>query len=398
VIVAWLASFVRLAGNAVIGLLRFVLWPRRRPLRTERICVYRIGAIGDLVCATPALWAIHRAYPAAHLTLLTTPGKFRGSRHALDLLGDAAWIDEIITYDLEEIRSIRGRMAFGARLRARRFDLWFDLTLDRAKFSRMIRDMILARLTGTRWAYGWRLEHIGFAARAEAEMKEFPDEIERLTDVLHACGVDGDATTFPPFGDELPRESLQGLPGNAGFDRRPLVALAPCARRPCNLWPSDRFAVVCADLIASGAAVVLIGGADDYARCEEIGSRGAGRPINLAGKLSLRETWALLRRCDLLICVDSGPQHLAAAVGTRCVALFSQRNPRRRWYPHGGEHRVLEGVVECHTCLLDVCPFDNRCMKQITVGQVLAAAHAMLQFGSASAAKHRSLEQPIALS
>ncbi|HLX37578.1 MAG TPA: glycosyltransferase family 9 protein, partial [Candidatus Binataceae bacterium] len=90
-------------------------------------------------------------------------------------------------------------------------------------------------------------------------------------------------------------------------------------------------------------------------------------------------TCALLSRCDLLICVDSGPQHLAAAVGTRCVAIFSQRNPRRRWYPHGRGHIVLEGEVECHTCLLDTCPFDNRCMKQISTAQVLDAADSILR-------------------
>jgi ADP-heptose:LPS heptosyltransferase len=96
----------------------------------------------------------------------------------------------------------------------------------------------------------------------------------------------------------------------------------------------------------------------------------------------LRESGALLRQCDLLICVDSGPQHLAAAVGTRCVAIFSQRNQRRRWYPHGTQHLVLEGSVECHTCLLDSCPYDNRCIKQITVEQVLAAARTSLAANS----------------
>jgi ADP-heptose:LPS heptosyltransferase len=375
------AALIRYLGNACIATLRIALWPRRRPFHAARVCVYRIGAIGDLVCATPALFAIRRAYPDAHLMLLTTPGKYGRSRHAEDLLGRAGWIDEIIVYDLDEVRTIRDRLAFGWKLRARKFDAWFDLTLDRAKFTRMIRDMLLARLLGARWACGWRLEHIGFAAKAEAEVKEFPDEVERLAGVLRACGIEGDATSFPPLVDELQDDStrrfLLGYP--AELDGRSLVAIAPGARRSCNLWPTDRFAAVCANLTAGGAAVLLIGGAGDYSMCEQISSRSGSQATNLAGKLSLRESCALLRRCDLLICVDSGPQHLAAAVGTRCVALFSQRNQRRRWYPHGSQHLVLEGSVECHTCLLAICPYDNRCMKQITVEQVLAAAHASLQ-------------------
>jgi ADP-heptose:LPS heptosyltransferase len=372
------AAITRIVGNACIASLSWLLWPRRRPLRAARICVHRIGAIGDLVCATPALFAIRRAYPDAHLTLLTTPGSYRGSRHADELLGSTDWIDEILTYELDEIRSIKDRFAFARKLRAQKFDLWFDLTLERARFSRMIRDMILARFFAGRWAFGWRLEHLGFAARAEAAVKEFPNEVERLAEVLRDCGIESDITSFPPFVDEPPDDAMRRLFANLGVDKRPVVAIAPGARRSCNLWPTDRFEAVASCLTASGKRVVLIGSADDHSMCEQIISHAGAGAINLAGRLSLTETCAMLRRCDLLICVDSGPQHLAAAMGTVCVALFSQRNPRRRWYPHGSQHRVLEGSVECHTCLLDDCPYDNCCMKQITVEQVLAAARASL--------------------
>ncbi len=133
------AVIARRLGNGFIAALRTTLWPRRRPLRAERICIYRIGAIVDLICATTAMFAIRRAYPQAHLTLLTTPGKYRGARHAEELLGAAGWIDEIISYDLGEIGSIPARLEFAGKLRAHKFDLWFDLTLDRARFSRMLR-------------------------------------------------------------------------------------------------------------------------------------------------------------------------------------------------------------------------------------------------------------------
>lgn len=372
------AATIRHLGNVCIATARIMLWPRRRPLRAARICVCRVGAIGDLVCATPALFAIRRAYPEAHVTLLTTPGKYGGARHARDLLGGAEWIDEIIVYELDDIATVKTRLAFAMKLRARKFDAWFDLPLDRAKFSRMIRDMILARLLGARWGFGWRLEHIGFAAKAEAEVKEFPDEVERLADVLDACGIE-EATTFPPLVDEVQDRLIGRALRDFEASGRPLIAIAPGARRSCNLWPIDSFAAVCSSLMSSGATIFLIGGTDDYAMCKRIASRAGGRSRNLAGKLSLMQSCALISRCDLLISVDSGPQHLAAAVGTRCVALFSQRNQRRRWYPHGSRHVVLEGSVECHTCLLDSCPYNNRCMKQITADQVLAAAHSILR-------------------
>jgi ADP-heptose:LPS heptosyltransferase len=390
-ILIYSAATLRWLGNRVIAVLRIALWPRRRPTRAARICVYRIGAIGDLVCATPALFAIRRAYPDAHLTLLTTAGKYGHSLHATDLLDGVGWIDEIIVYDLDEIGSIAGRLELGARLRANHFDLWFDLTLERARFSRILRDMLFARLLGVRWAFGWRLDHFDFAARAEAEVKEFPDEVERLAATLHSCGI-GDATIFPPIPGDAAPDLPQRLLGDFGTDCRPLIAIAPGARRPCNLWPTQRFVAVARSLRARGVAVALLGGADDRPMCEEIASGCGSDVINLAGNLSIGQSRAMLHRCDLLICVDSGPQHLAASVGTPCVALFSQRNPRRRWYPHGSRHRVLEGAVECHTCLLDVCPRDNLCMKQITVDEVLAATEDIVQTTRTGRADQRTFE------
>jgi len=371
------AAVWRALANALLDLVRVMLWPRRRPLSATRICVCRIGAIGDLVCAAPALFAIRRTYPKAHLTLLTTPGKYRGARHAQDLFGSSDWLDEIIVYDIDEVAGAKNRLALARKLRARKFDLWFDLPLDRARFLRMLRDIFLARILGVGWAFGWRLEHVNFAAKAEAQVMEFPDEVERLAHILASCGIEH-ATTFPPLIDDAQDRLMGGVLRDFKASGRPMIAIAPGARRSCNLWPLERFGEVCAKLVANGAALFMIGGAEDFAMCEQI-SAGAAEAKNLAGKLSLMQTCALLRRCDLLICVDSGPQHLAAAVGARCVAIFSQRNPGGRWYPHGRGHLVLAAQVECHTCLLDICPFDNRCVKLIDVDTVLDAANSILR-------------------
>ena len=251
----------------------------------EQICVYRIGAIGDLVCATPALFAIRRAYPEAHLTLLTTPGNSTRSRHAEELLGRAGWIDEIITYDLDEVSSLKDRIAFGKKLRTRKFDAVVRAyARSREVHAHASRHAPGAspRMFDGPSAGGF--EHIGFAARAEAEMREFPDEVERLAAILRSCGIEGDATRFPPFASES-AAALRVLLREDETDGRPIVAIAPGARRPCNLWPTDRFAAVCADLVGRGVAVFLIGSGEDYALCEQI--RCESRATNLAGKLSL---------------------------------------------------------------------------------------------------------------
>src|SRR5271166_4941818 len=117
------AEALRASGNAILKGAARGAWPRRRPVDAQRVCIYRIGNIGDTACAIPAMHAIRRAYPAARLTLVTSPGK-AGSIGARELLDGVSWIDEMVVYHAEDIAAVRGRIELIRNLRARRFDVW----------------------------------------------------------------------------------------------------------------------------------------------------------------------------------------------------------------------------------------------------------------------------------
>ena len=153
-----------------------------------------------------------------------------------------------------------------------------------------------------------------------------------------------------------------------------MVAIAPGAKRPTNKWPLDRYAKVAEVLAARGYFVLLLGAANDHESCASIASLAGRGVLNLAGRLSVLESCEALRRCAFAICNDSGVQHMAAAVSTPCVSIFSVRDMRGKWRPYGSQHVVLEKEVACHTCYLEECPHDNLCVKQIQVSDVLAAA------------------------
>ena len=155
---------------------------------------------------------------------------------------------------------------------------------------------------------------------------------------------------------------------------KPFVAIAPGAKRPTNRWPLDRFVQVGRHLVCERFRVLVIGGASDLEDCRAVTVGYRPGALNLAGQLSILESCELLKRCDLLICNDSGVQHLAAAVGTRCLSIFSFWQPRAKWWPYGSQHTVLNKWVECHTCFLDRCPYDNRCIKLIQAHEVIAWA------------------------
>jgi heptosyltransferase III len=123
---------------------------------------------------------------------------------------------------------------------------------------------------------------------------------------------------------------------------------------------------------------LVLGGDSDAPLCEQI-ARAVGRgAVSLAGKTTVRETCAVLARSTMLVCNDSGVQHLAAAVGTPCVSLFSRRAFLRTWWPHGAGHEVLWKEVDCHSCFLDICPYDNKCVNLISAFEVMGAADRVL--------------------
>src|SRR5271154_6599173 len=176
---------IRASADAGLNGAARLLWPRRRPLDANRVCIYRIGNIGDTACAIPAMYAIRRAYPAAHLALVTSPGK-TGAVGARDLLDGVSWLDEIIVYHAEDIATARGRLELMRNLRARRFDVWIELPAVAASFATLFRNLTVARSPGARWGYGWRYEPRIFA-RAQSGSLEFPDEVERLLSIVRAA-------------------------------------------------------------------------------------------------------------------------------------------------------------------------------------------------------------------
>jgi ADP-heptose:LPS heptosyltransferase len=368
---------IRASADAGLNGAARLLWPRRRPLDAQRVCIYRIGNIGDTACAIPAMHAIRRAYPGAHLTLLTSPGK-TGSVGARELLDGVSWIDEIVVYHAEDIATSHGRLELIRDLRARQFDVWIELPAVAASLVTQFRNLAVARAVGVRWGFGWRYEP-RIAAQAQSQAGDFPDEVDRLLALVREAGFAGSGDDFPLELSDSTRETVTGLLDQAGVTAAELViAFAPGAKLEPNRWPLERFIEVGKNLAARGCRIVVLGGASEAPMCERIASAIGRNAASLAGKTTVRESCEVLTRCAMLICNDSGVQHLAAAVGTPCVSLFTRREFPGMWWPHGPQHQVLMENVECHTCFLDVCPHDNKCIKAIGVDEVIAAAGPVL--------------------
>ena len=377
--------------NFALSACAWLLWPGPRPRDAHRVCVFRVGNVGDITCALPAIRAIRLAYPEAQLTVLTSPGA-RAMPSAADVLEGADWVDEIRVYYADEIDSFSKRVALLKELRAHRFDVWIDLPQDLSTISRQFRDMAFARLAGARWARGWRIDTLRWAAQAQTEHLRFRNEVERTVQIVRQGGFEIPGVAFGLSRQPQVIARIDRMLQARGLGSRKLVAIAPGAKRSTNLWVPERFAEVGRQLSDRGCAVVFLGERSDGEPCRRIAAAIGERAHSFAGELTVAESCEVLRRCELAICLDSGVQHLAAAVATPCVSLFSFWQMRGKWHPYGEKNVVVQKNVPCHTCLLEACPHENLCMKAIGVEDVLGAAfHILGTVSSHDERTHRTI-------
>jgi ADP-heptose:LPS heptosyltransferase len=163
-----------------------------------------------------------------------------------------------------------------------------------------------------------------------------------------------------------------------------LVGLCPGAKVPAKRWPVERYGEIGRRLIDDyDASLVVVGGDEERALGDRI---GAGWPRSrwlnaAASRLSILDMAELLRRCALYVGNDTGPMHVAAAVGTRCLAVFPARLPGNSWHPYGDDHVVIRRRPPCRNCFLTDCiRYETRCLTETTTDDVWRACERMLVY------------------
>jgi lipopolysaccharide heptosyltransferase I len=310
-----------------------------------RILIVKPSSLGDVVHALPTVARIRAKYPDAHIAWLINDT-------FAPLLQRCPLINEIIPFPRHSYTKLPG---FFQRLRSARYHLVVDL-------QGLFRSGIFSVVTGAP-------RRIGLSDSREGA-RLFHNEVVR---VPRSHAVDRYLKAADYLGCPLsPVEFPLGLPHEESAGPK-LIAVNPSARWKTKLWGDDKFAELIRRLPRE--RVVLTGSAADAERCERI-AQGAR---NLAGKTSLLELAGLYRQCAVLITNDTGPMHIAAAVGAPVVAIFGPTDPALTG-PYGKKHIVLRAGVDCSPCLQDSCRHQPpmECMEKVTVEQVLAAAQRFL--------------------
>ena len=196
-------------------------------------------------------------------------------------------------------------------------------------------------------------------------------------------------TLFPTSPAERKRAAaiLASLP-------EPVIAFAPTTTRAEKDWPLKRCHAFLRQTLGAGISVVLLGGEKDILRHQDICTwqTADGEPaskrgtlLDLSGQTTLGETAALLADIPLLVCCDSGPMHLAAAMGTHIIALFGQSDPERSgplpWHPDGVQPVIVRSALSCAPCLRKRCGENAACMQSIEERIVFEYVYTFLKRG-----------------
>jgi ADP-heptose:LPS heptosyltransferase len=168
----------------------------------------------------------------------------------------------------------------------------------------------------------------------------------------------------------------------SGLNRQQvLIGMGVGSKMPAKTWPRDRYTLLGRRIIEELNGIpIIFGGPEDRALGDNLIKEWTVGG-NAAGELNVRQAAAALSFCRLYLGNDTGTMHLAAAVGTRCVAIFSARTFPGCWYPYGSGHTVLRANVPCEGCMLEKCrEFDLACLKLISVEEVMDACRRALAY------------------
>lgn len=339
------------------------------------ILLVKLSAIGDVVHTLPALGALRRLYPRAHITWVVEEA-------AAELVIAHPWLDEAIVFRRKSwikklkqgkiISTIAEIKAFINLLRCRQYDLVID-------FHGLLKSSLVVGLSSGKRKVGFDSyqELSGFFVNEKVFEDLGKHAVDRYLDIVrYLGGKDQPAEFLIPRGSDNEKRVTELLLQRGITEGEVFVAVNPLALWETKLWPAENFARLC-DLIAYdlGLRVVLTGVADKRMRC--ISSLINSPVVDLTGKTNLRDLASLYRRAALLVSTDTGPMHIAAAVGTRVVALFGPTDPSRTG-PYGRGHRILYRDIACRPCFKKKCA-DPVCLTGLTVEEVLQAVKEHLQ-------------------
>lgn len=368
----------------------------------ERVLIRGVNWLGDAVMTTPALQRLREALPKARLTLLT-------QEKLASLWQNHPSLDDLLVFSAGESPwSVARQLRAGAFQSAlllpnsprAALEVWLAPVPQRIGYDRPWRNWLLTRPLAPRPG------QVRMPKRSASEVKRLVRQSldcpraahappphrtpHQVHDYLHlAAALGANPEPLPPRLEITAAEMRQAeevflsewrnqARGSASGAPWLFLGLNPGAEYgPAKRWPAESFAaaVRAVSRQIGNCLWLTFGGSRDWQVCEQIARLAGGNMLNLAGKTSLRQLMALLKLCRVVLTNDSGPMHVAAALGTPVVVPFGSTSPELTGpgLPGDSRHRLLTSAAPCSPCFRRTCPIDFRCMTGISTDRVTQA-------------------------
>lgn len=336
----------------------------------KNILIVKLSAIGDVIHALPVAYALKQKYPEARITWVV-------EKPAYELLTNNPNIDEIIVFDKPKFKSIVGLLTNGYQLakelKAHKFDVAIDL-------QGLFKSAAISYLSGAskRLVYCNARELSHLVGQRICGEHENGHVVDRYLDVATHLGCTVDEVIFPLHITEAESRKAEAIANHGGLQLdNPYVVLAPGTNWISKCWPPTHFAKLADKLYDNNIIPVMIGGPNDTRLAQEIIANTGVPTIDLTGKTSMKELAYIIKRAQAFVGGDTGPMHLAVAVGTKVVTMFGPTDPKRNG-PYGDKSDIILATVSCQGCWQRKCPKDEDCMASIHPEKVYTALALLL--------------------
>ncbi|MEN6332453.1 MAG: lipopolysaccharide heptosyltransferase I [Smithella sp.] len=338
------------------------------------ILIVKLSAIGDVIHTLPSLAALRKLYPDAHITWVVEEAaaglvKNHPMLDAVLISRRKNWIKYLRKGEFS--RALQEMRAFLRELRQRPYDLVID-------FHGLLKSALIVLLSGGKRKLGYdslqELSGLFYNEKIPEDMNKHA--VDRYLDFPRYLGAKIENAQFPLPTDNAAQAKVQSLLVKHHLDKKDFIAVNPVAYWETKLWNDEKFARL-ADFIKTKLNIEVVFTGSEKESIEKITVQMQDKAVNLTGETTLPELAYLYKMALMLITTDSGPMHLAAAVGTPIVALFGPTDPQRTG-PYGEGHTIIRTDLPCSPCLLKKCP-TQKCMQDILPEQVMAAIEQKLK-------------------
>jgi lipopolysaccharide heptosyltransferase II len=327
----------------------------------RKILIVNVNWLGDVLLSTAAIRAIKKSYPRSFLACMVV-------ERCVEVLENNPYLDEIIIFDETALhKGIIAKIKFTQELKKKNFDIVF-------LFHRSFTRTLITFLSGIPERVGYYTKKRGFLLTKKIELpNKGIHRLEYYLNIITSCGIKSDGKYCDFFISDHDKKYASEFFKNENIqDNDFIVVINPGGNWQPKRWPEENFAQLCQRLIQELKAKIIISGSSkDITLANRIVSLMRSRPMISAGKTTLKQLGALMQRSDLVISADSGPMHIAAAVGVDLIALFGPTSDSVTGPIGKGKIAVIKKDINCKIpCYESHCQKGYLCMRNITVEDV----------------------------